>query len=57
MYKNQITHTIYVANDSDYLSVVPNPTTGNTSNPNRYFVFGLVDADLPGFQQQQFTDR
>ncbi len=56
MYKNQITHTIYVANDSDYLSVVPNPTTGNTSNPNRYFVFGLVDADL-GFQQQQFTDR
>lgn len=57
MYKNQLTHTIYVANDNDYLPVVPNSTTGNTSNPNRYFVFGFVDADLPGFQPQQFADN
>ena len=36
-----LTHTLYVANDNDFLSSV-----GGIDNPNQWFVFGVTDADL-----------
>lgn len=41
------THTLYVANDNDF---VP-----GTAGPSRFFVFGFQDGDLPGFLQQQLS--
>ena len=40
-----LTHTLYVANDNDFLP--------GTSGPNQFFVFGFTDSDLPGFVPQQ----
>jgi len=36
-----LTHTLYVANDNDFLGSV-----GGIDNPNQWFVFGVTDADL-----------
>jgi len=36
-------HTLYVANDNDFLAT--DPVTG-TANPNQWYVFGVSDADL-----------
>jgi hypothetical protein len=47
-------HTLYVSNDNDFLSTVPNSKGTTTMNPNRFFVFAFSDADLPGFVQQKF---
>jgi len=48
-------HTLWVANDNDFLQVVPNATHagGTAQNPNQYFVFAFDDNDLPNFQPQQ----
>jgi len=43
----QVLHTLYVANDNDFVS--------NIAGPNRFFVFGFQDGDLPGFQAQRFA--
>lgn len=40
-------HTLFVANDNDFLP--------DTSGPNQFFVFGFTDGDLPGFAQEQFS--
>jgi hypothetical protein len=40
-------HTLFVANDNDFVA--------DTAGPNRFFVFGFTDGDLPGFVQQQFV--
>jgi hypothetical protein len=37
-------HTLWVANDNDFLQDLNGPGT----NPNRFFVFGFTDADLGG---------
>ena len=37
-------HTIWIANDNDFLQDFAGPNT----NPNRFFVFGFTDADLEG---------
>lgn len=49
-------HTLYVSNDNDYTSVVPNVNHpgGSAENPNRFFVFAFDDGDLPGFVSQRF---
>lgn len=46
------THTLWVANDNDFLQDFDGPNT----NPNNFFVFGFTDADLGGSQYvpQQF---
>ncbi len=44
------THTLFVANDNDFL-----PTYQGTPNPNQFFVIGFTDADLPRFESQQFS--
>lgn len=44
-------HTLYIANDNDFLA-----TVGGLSNPNQFYVFAFDDADLGGsvFQNQVF---
>jgi hypothetical protein len=48
-----LTHTLYIANDNDFL-----PNVGGLDNPNQWFVFGVTDADLSAvgasFVAQQF---
>ena len=43
-------HTLWIANDNDFLSAVDDGSgTGSTfDNPNQFFVFGFTDADLAG---------
>ncbi len=36
-----LTHTLYIANDNDFLG-----TVGALDNPNQWYVFGVSDADL-----------
>jgi len=49
-------HTLWIANDNDFVQNV-NDSNGNPIlNPNQFFVFGFTDADLDGsvFVPQQF---
>ncbi len=39
-----VMHTLWVANDNDFLQDLNGPNT----NPNQFFVFGFTDADLAG---------
>jgi hypothetical protein len=41
-------HTLWVANDNDFLTEVPDDTGTVIPNPNQFFVFGFTDADLSG---------
>jgi hypothetical protein len=43
MLNGVLTHTLYVANDNDFLAI--DPDTGS-DNPNQWYVFGVTDADL-----------
>ena len=47
MLNGVLTHTLYVANDNDF---VP-----GTAGGNQFFVFGFTDADLPGYLAQQLS--
>lgn len=49
-------HTLWVANDNDFLQTVTDVNGNPISNPNQFFVFGFTDADLGGsqFVPQQF---
>lgn len=40
MYNGSLLHTLYVANDNDFLA---------SSGANQFYVFGFTDADLPGY--------
>jgi len=42
--KGKTIHTLWVANDNDFLQDYAGPGT----NPNQFFVFGFTDADLSG---------
>lgn len=55
-------HTLFVANDSDFLATVADPfklpgdaTRGLVANPNQFFVFAFGDDELPGFVPQKFN--
>jgi hypothetical protein len=48
-----VKHTIWVANDNDFLTPLP-PAVGTGSNPNQFFVFAFDDHDLPFYEPQQF---
>ena len=41
-------HTLWVANDNDFLETVPDATGNLIPNDNQFFVFGFTDADLAG---------
>jgi hypothetical protein len=43
-YNGKTVHTVWVANDNDFLQDYSGPGT----NPNQFFVFGFTDADLGG---------
>ncbi len=49
-------HTLWVANDNDFLQTVPDANGIQLPNSNQFFVFGFTDADLGGskFVPQQF---
>src|SRR5262249_17393365 len=50
----QLNHTLYMANDNDFLSTFPD---GQATVPdtNNFYVFAVAAADLPGFVPQAFT--
>ncbi len=50
-------HTLWVANDNDFLATVPDANGNPVDNPNQFFVFGFTDADLAGstLAPQQFN--
>lgn len=41
-------HTLWIANDNDFLEMVADPNGNQISNPNQFFVFSFTDADLAG---------
>lgn len=41
-------HTLWVANDNDFLAEVPDANGNLIANPNQFFVFGFKDSDLGG---------
>lgn len=41
-------HTLWVANDNDFLETVPDASGNSIPNDNQFFVFGFTDADLAG---------
>jgi len=49
-------HTLWLANDNDFLTEVPDDNKVVVPNPNQFFVFGFTDADLAGSRlvPQQF---
>lgn len=53
-------HTLYIANDNDFLATVADPfkkpgdpTRGKVANPNQIYVFTFTDEELPGFVPQK----
>ena len=50
-YNGTTLHTLWVANDNDFLQDYSGPNT----NPNQYFVFGFTSVDLPTYVPQQFA--
>lgn len=46
-YNGGLYHTLYVANDNDFLP--------DTAGPNQFYVFGFTDADLPGLVRQNIA--
>jgi len=49
-------HTLFVANDNDFLPMVADPfklpsdpSRGLVPNPNQWYVFAFDDTDLPGY--------
>jgi len=57
-------HTLYVANDNDFLATIADPLKGPTDatrgmvpNPSQFFVFAFGDSDLPGYVPQQIRPR
>jgi Esterase-like activity of phytase len=48
-------HTLYIANDNDFLASVADKNNVMVDNPNQYFVFAFSDTDVPGFVPQRFT--
>ncbi|MBZ5688764.1 MAG: esterase-like activity of phytase family protein [Acidobacteriia bacterium] len=41
-------HTLWIANDNDFLQTVNDPSGNPIDNPNQFFVVGFTDADLAG---------
>jgi hypothetical protein len=50
-------HTLWIANDNDFLTTVPDTQGNQIPNPNQFFVVGFADAALTGsdYAPQQVT--
>jgi hypothetical protein len=44
MVDGQLTHTLWVSNDNDFVQ--------NVAGPNQFYVFGFTDNDLPGYSAE-----
>jgi hypothetical protein len=60
----ELKHTLYVANDNDFLATIADPLKGPTDptrgmvpNPSQFFVFAFGDGDLPGYVPQRIRPR
>jgi len=55
-YRGKTLHTLWIANDNDFLKTVPDANNVQIANPNQFFVFGVTDTDLGSskFVPQQF---
>jgi len=56
-------HTIFVANDNDFLATIADPLKapgdpgrGMVANPNKFYVFAFDDQDLPGYVPQRVRE-
>lgn len=56
-------HTLFVANDNDFLATIADPlkspgdsTRGLVPNPNKFFVFAFDATDLDGYAPERFRD-
>jgi hypothetical protein len=54
-------HTLYIANDNDFLAMVADPlklptdpSRSQVFNPNQWYVFAFSDNELPGYVPQPF---
>jgi hypothetical protein len=49
-------HTLWIANDNDFLATVADSKGNQVPNPSQFYVFGFTDADLNGstFENQNF---
>ena len=53
--RDKVIHTLWIANDNDFLPMVFDATGKvQEANPNQFFVFGFSDEDIPGFVPQEF---
>ncbi len=52
-------HTLFIANDNDFLGTITSDTyhPGGIDNPNQFFVFAIDKADLPGFVPQKLKEE
>jgi hypothetical protein len=57
-------HTLFVANDNDFLATIADPkklpedlSRGYVENPNLFYVFAFGDEDLPGYVPQEIAER
>ena len=48
VWNNGWVHTLWIANDNDFLQTVPDASGNLVPNPNQFFVFSFTDADLGG---------
>jgi hypothetical protein len=50
-----VQHTLFVANDNDFIGTVVDAThPASIDNPNQFFVFGITENALSGFEPQHF---
>ncbi|SAL75457.1 hypothetical protein AWB74_04824 [Caballeronia arvi] len=50
----KLRHTLFIANDNDFLGTVKDTNhPDGIDNPNRFFVFAIDPADLPGYVAQR----
>src|SRR5215813_926204 len=52
----QLNHTLFMANDNDFLSTFPDGVhPGEIPNTNNFYVFAVAAADMPDFLSQAFV--
>lgn len=56
VFNNQTLHTLWIANDNDFLSTITDSKhPQGFANPNNFYVFGFSDLDLKDYVAQKIT--